>query len=83
LYWKKGTTVAAYVSVIFGAVLGVAGLIYPSIYKNQFHREFPINSQWLYFIGMCSASVVYIVISHEMDSLPEPACQNPEIKGDK
>ena len=63
LYWKKGTTAGAYSAIILGAILGVAGLIVPVIYKNHFHRDFPVNDQWLYFIGMITSAFLYVVIS--------------------
>ncbi len=63
LYWKRGTTAAAYTSLIVGAVLGVSGLIIPQIYQNHYHRDFPVNGQWLYFIAMCLAILCYVVVS--------------------
>ena len=63
LYWKKGTTAGAYSALIFGAVLGVTGLIVPVIYKSHFHKAFPVNDQWLWFIGMITSAILYIVVS--------------------
>lgn len=63
LYWRRGTTPAAYCALIMGAVLGVTGLILPQIYLKKVGTEFPINGQVLYFIGMLSASAIYIVVS--------------------
>lgn len=63
LYWKKGTTAGAYAALILGAVVGVAGLIVPEIYKTRTGQEFPINGQWLWFWAMIGSIVVYVVIS--------------------
>lgn len=63
LYWKRGTTPGAYAALIIGAILGVGGLIVPEIYKSHYHHDFPVNSQWLYFIAMCLASIVYVTVS--------------------
>lgn len=58
LYWRRGTTAAAYASLTTGAVLGVAGLILPTIYKS-----FPINGQWMWLMAMVTSGLVYVVVS--------------------
>jgi len=63
LYWKKGTTPAAYTAVILGAVIGVWGLTYPRIWENHHHRVFPINGQYLSLLAMVAAGLVYVVVS--------------------
>jgi SSS family solute:Na+ symporter len=63
LYWKRGTTGAAYASVIVGAVLGLGGLFADQIWKYFFGHAFPINFQWLFFIAMVTALVAYVLIS--------------------
>ncbi|MHB9035999.1 MAG: sodium:solute symporter family protein [Armatimonadota bacterium] len=63
LYWKRGTTAAAYCALILGAVLGVAGLIVPELYKNHYGCNFPVNGQWLWLFGMVSAMIMYVVVS--------------------
>jgi len=63
LYWKKGTTAAAYAAISIGITTGFVGLIVPPIYNLLLHKEFPVNNQWVCFIGMCCASVTYIVVS--------------------
>ncbi len=63
LYWKKGTTAGAYIALAVGAIVGVFGLIYPQIYQSQFHKAFPINSQWLSLIAMVIATLAYVVVS--------------------
>jgi SSS family solute:Na+ symporter len=80
LYWKKGTTPAAWAGMILGASLGVIGLLLDQKWKSFLapilldwfphnayllaHTEkFPINGQWMWFISMVMAIVVYMVIS--------------------
>lgn len=63
LYWKRGTTEAAYASVIVGAVFGLSGLFADQIWQYFFHQNFPINFQWLWFIAMLSALAVYMLVS--------------------
>jgi SSS family solute:Na+ symporter len=63
LYWKKGTTPAAYASLILGAIVGVGGLIVSPWYQARFHHPFPMNQQWLFMLSMLGAPAVYIIIS--------------------
>ncbi len=63
LYWKRGTAAAAYSALIFGAVMGVGGLIVPDVYKSHLHRDFPINGQFLYLFAMLGAVSLYYVVS--------------------
>lgn len=58
LYWKRGTTAAAWSAMITGAVTATSGIVLNSVIK-----DFPINGQWFWFIAMASASVVYFVVS--------------------
>jgi len=63
LYWKRGTTLAAYVSMIVGASLGVGGIILDQIWSRWYGDNFPINGQWMFFISMVSSLVMYVVVS--------------------
>jgi len=58
LYWKKGTTPAAWAAMITGAL--TAGL---NILLKQYVPGYPINGQWGWFMAMVLASVVYFVVS--------------------
>ena len=58
LYWKRGTTAAAWSAMITGAVTATTGIILNSVIEH-----FPINGQWFWFIAMAAASVVYITVS--------------------
>lgn len=58
LYWKKGTTIAAWSSLIVGSSISVIGIVLQQIYPN-----FPINGQYFWGIAMAVSSIVYIVIS--------------------
>lgn len=63
LYWKKGTTAGAYGAVIIGMIVALVGFILPRIWPTFNGTDFPINSQWMWFIAIVSASLSYIVIS--------------------
>ncbi|MEW6508548.1 MAG: sodium:solute symporter [Bacteroidota bacterium] len=58
LYWKKGTTTAAWLSLIIGSVIAVTGIV-----VTQSFPDFPINGQYFWGIAMGVSSIVYIVVS--------------------
>ena len=58
LYWKKGTTTAAWVSLITGSSLAIAGIILLQIFP-----KFPINGQWWMFIASLASILAYIIVS--------------------
>jgi SSS family solute:Na+ symporter len=58
LYWRKGTTPAAWAAMITGAL--TAGL---NILFKQYIPGYPINGQWGWFMAMVLASVVYFLVS--------------------
>jgi len=58
LYWKRGTTAAAWSALITGSVVAVAGIIIQQINPN-----FPINGQYFWGIAMAASSVVYVIVS--------------------
>lgn len=58
LYWKKGTTAAAWSALIVGSVVSVAGIILQQIFV-----DFPINGQYFWGIAMGVSTIVYIVVS--------------------
>jgi len=58
LYWKRGTTTAAWASLIIGPVLASVGLILRTIYP-----DFPVNEQWMYFITIVVCMLAYVLVS--------------------
>lgn len=79
LYWKRGTTAAAWTALSLGTVLGCSGIIlqvaWPYLLDDP-AAKFPINGQWVYFIAMVSSSVAYVLVSllgpkreYDMDKL--------------
>ena len=58
LYWKKGTTPAAWAAMISGSSIAVGGIII-----HQIVDDFPINGQMFWAIAMITATLIYIVIS--------------------
>ena len=58
LYWKRGTTAAAWSALITGAVISVGGFV-----LNQMYENFWINGQWFWGIAMISSISVYAIVS--------------------
>jgi len=58
LYWKRGTTAAAWSALITGSVVAVGGIII-----KQLNPDFFINGQQFWGLAMLSSSVVYVVVS--------------------
>jgi SSS family solute:Na+ symporter len=82
LYWKKGTTKAAIITLIFGLVVGTALLILTQLWVDiaphfpALPAKFPLSGQVSY-LGTAFASILlYVVVSlldkqpdHDMDQL--------------
>ncbi|HDL17950.1 MAG TPA: sodium:solute symporter, partial [Bacteroidetes bacterium] len=71
LYWKRGTTAAAWSAMITGSGIAILGTVLTTIYK-----DFPVNGQWFWLISMVGASLTYLLVSlfgkesvHDMDKL--------------
>ena len=58
LYWKKGTTTAAWAAILTGSTLSLGGIL-----AQQFNRGFPLNGMQLYFFAVLCAISVYVVVS--------------------
>ncbi len=58
LYWRRGTTAAAWAAMITGSTIAVGGIV-----THQVVEEFPINGQWFWAIAMAAASLVYVAVS--------------------
>jgi SSS family solute:Na+ symporter len=58
LYWKRGTTAAAWAAMLTGSGIAVGGIV-----LHQFVDDFPINGQMFWAIAIFGASVVYIAVS--------------------
>lgn len=58
LYWKRGTTAAAWSALITGSGIAILGTVLTSLYE-----DFPINGQWFWGISMVGASMVYVIVS--------------------
>lgn len=59
LYWKKGTTAAAWSALITGSTLAVTGIVLRVISKGQF----PLNGVQIAFSAMLVAIAVYVTVS--------------------
>jgi SSS family solute:Na+ symporter len=58
LYWKRGTTAAAWSAMLTGSTIAVGGIIIHQIYEGFF-----INGQWFWGIAMVASTIVYIAVS--------------------
>jgi SSS family solute:Na+ symporter len=58
LYWKRGTTAAAWSAMITGSTIATSGIVLHQIYEN-----FPVNGQWFWGLAMVSSALVYILVS--------------------
>ncbi len=58
LYWKRGTTAAAWSALITGSTIAILGTVLTSIYE-----DFPVNGQWFWLFSMVGASLVYVIVS--------------------
>ncbi len=58
LYWKKGTTAAAWSALITGSVIAVGGIII-----KQLNPDFFINGQEFWGLAMGVSSLVYVLVS--------------------
>ncbi len=58
LYWKRGTTAAAWSALITGSVIAVTGIV-----LQQIDPDFPINGQYFWGMAMGGAMMVYILVS--------------------
>jgi solute:Na+ symporter, SSS family len=58
LYWKRGTTAAAWSSMLTGSITAVGGIVI-----RQLDPAFPINGQMFWGLAMALSVVVYVVVS--------------------
>jgi SSS family solute:Na+ symporter len=79
LYWKKGTTAAAWVALTSGSAVALGGIFFeqywtgiqprlinwfgPSDYLLRHADKFPINGQYVNGLSMATAILLYIVVS--------------------
>jgi len=71
LYWKRGTTAAAWAAMLTGSSIAVSGII-----LHQIKADFFINGQMFWAIGMFFSALVFVLVSllgkrrvHDMDKL--------------
>ena len=58
LYWKRGTTAAAWSALISGSVIALTGIII-----HQIVDDFFINGQMFWGLAMVGSSIVYVAVS--------------------
>lgn len=59
LYWKKGTTEAAWTALLTGSGLSVSGIIARTMLGN----DFPLNGMQVSFFSCLTAMTLYVVVS--------------------
>ncbi|MFZ5979957.1 MAG: sodium:solute symporter family protein [Candidatus Zixiibacteriota bacterium] len=71
LYWKRGTSGAAWAAMTTGSTIAVGGIII-----HQLKTDFFINGQMFWAVGMFCSSLLYVIVSllgkrqaHNMDKL--------------
>jgi SSS family solute:Na+ symporter len=58
LYWKRGTTAAAWSALLTGSIIAVGGIII-----HQIQSDFFINGQMFWGIAMAVSSLTYVLVS--------------------
>ncbi|MBN1998222.1 sodium:solute symporter [candidate division KSB1 bacterium] len=58
LYWKRGTTAAAWSALCTGSAIAILGTVLTSIFE-----DFPINGQWFWLLSIIGASLIYVIVS--------------------
>jgi SSS family solute:Na+ symporter len=58
LYWKRGTTAAAWAAMTTGSSIAVGGIIIHQLMDN-----FPVNGQEFWGIAMAASTIVYLAVS--------------------
>ncbi len=58
LYWKRGTTAAAWSALITGSSIAVGGIVI-----HQLVDDFPINGQMFWGIAMGASALIYVLVS--------------------
>ena len=63
LYWKRGSTLAAWVTMIFGATVSTGTIVLQQIWKWKTGDSFPINTFYIYYGIMTCCIFLYVIIS--------------------
>jgi SSS family solute:Na+ symporter len=63
LYWKKGTTPAAVITLVVGAVAGIGHIVLRWGWNGWTGHDFPINSQWVFLLTIVFSIILYVGIS--------------------
>jgi SSS family solute:Na+ symporter len=66
LYWRRGTTTAAFVAVLVGTVLSLSGITIQQAYEHGWwglEGEFFLNGMEITFVTTCICCLLYVMIS--------------------
>ncbi|MCP5537508.1 MAG: hypothetical protein H7A51_14905 [Akkermansiaceae bacterium] len=81
LYWKRGTSKAAWAALITGVVIGAFSYVVTEMWTDvapllgSSLEDFPLNPQVLFFVNIVSCTILYVCISlienkeHNMDKM--------------
>ncbi|MFH1614053.1 MAG: sodium:solute symporter [Planctomycetota bacterium] len=63
LYWKRGTTAAAWLAMIVGSGMATSAVVVDQVWKSLYDKNFPIDFKWMTAISMGSAILSYAAVS--------------------
>jgi SSS family solute:Na+ symporter len=63
LYWKRGTTAAAWAALITGATFAIAGIVLDQVWNSYYDKDFLIDYKWMTAISMGASIIVYVLVS--------------------
>jgi SSS family solute:Na+ symporter len=68
LYWKRGTTMAAYAAMIVGSVLATSSIVLRLVWEHvpllvNWSPKMPVNSQIATFFSGITAILIYLLVS--------------------
>ncbi len=63
LYWKRGTSMAAWSAMITGSTIAVTNVILQQFWEKWYGKDFFINGQVCWFIAIVCSLTVYVLVS--------------------
>jgi SSS family solute:Na+ symporter len=64
LYWKKGTTSAAWLTIAVGATIALTGMVLQQMYPDfTFYGQYILHGQYVSLFTILASSTTYIIVS--------------------